>query len=436
MSFGHVIQMITNLTILFGGAILAVRPCPLRWNNIPAKVMLTLCMAFLAFLTIGNTFYFKISITEYMITTFLLLIILFIFFKIKFFKLLSQLLIYRLPIQFITEYIILLISLSIQKSVAFYISPLELEWHWLHIVLFFIIITVTFILLYKFRNGLLHFKRSKVYLYISLVLLFILVADDIIFQQHHFYDTTTNVLANYYVYFFSVCACIIIIFIILINHFEIKTNEKNLLINFELLKQQYTNTLQDYKTNSRKLHDMKYHYLLIEEYLKNNEINDALNYIHSMIKEIDCLQKNHYSGINEIDYLLSNKITYAKKFNIQIILDLNILFNPIKDYEICILLGNLLDNAIEAVQSLENTQKKIYLNMRTENSMFILKITNPYKGARNISDGHYLTTKNDKTIHGFGLDSVKKILNSYGGKLEIVDDGNTFCVMAIIFKKY
>lgn len=436
MSFGHVIQMITNLTILFGGAILAVRPCPLRWNNIPAKVMLALCMAFLAFFTIANTFYFKISITEYMITTFLLLIILFIFFKIKFFKLLSQLLIYRLPIQFITEYIILLISLSIQKSVAFYISHLEFEWHWLHIVLFFIIITITFILLYKFRNGLLHFKRSKVYLYISLVLLFILVADDIIFQQHHFYDTTTNVLANYYVYFFSLCACIIIIFIILINHFEIKTNEKNLLINFELLKQQYTNTLQDYKTNSRKLHDMKYHYLLIEKYLKNNEINDALNYIHSMIKEIDCLQKNHYSGINEIDCLLSNKITYAKKFNIQIILNLNVLFNPIKDYEICILLGNLLDNAIEAVQSLENTQKKIYLNMRTENSMFILKITNPYKGARNISDGHYLTTKSDKTIHGFGLDSVKNILNSYGGKLEIVDDGNTFCVMAIIFKKY
>ncbi|HIT06774.1 MAG TPA: sensor histidine kinase [Candidatus Scybalocola faecipullorum] len=436
MSFGHVIQMITNLTILFGGAILAVRPCPLRWNNIPVKVMLALCMAFLSFLTVGNTFYFKISITEYMITAFLLLIILFIFFKIKFFKLLSQLLIYRLPIQFITEYIILLISLSIQKSVAFYISPLELEWHWLHIVLFFIIITITFILLYKFRNGLLHFKRSKVYLYISLVLLFILVADDIIFQQHHFYDTTTNVLANYYVYFFSLCACIIIIFIILINHFEIKTNEKNLLINFELLKQQYTNTLQDYKTNSRKLHDMKYHYLLIEKYLKNNEINDALNYIHSMIKEIDCLQKNHYSGINEIDCLLSNKITYAKKFNIQIILNLNVLFNPIKDYEICILLGNLLDNAIEAVQSLENTQKKIYLNMRTENSMFILKITNPYKGARNISDSHYLTTKSDKTIHGFGLDSVKNILNSYGGKLEIVDDGNTFCVMAIIFKKY
>ena len=134
MSFGHVIQMITNLIILFGGAILAVRPCPLRWNNIPVKVILALCMAFLSFLTVGNTFYFKISITEYMITAFLLLIILFIFFKIKFFKLLSQLLIYRLPIQFITEYIILLISLSIQKSVAFYISPLELEWHWLHFV--------------------------------------------------------------------------------------------------------------------------------------------------------------------------------------------------------------------------------------------------------------------------------------------------------------
>ena len=220
----------------------------------------------------------------------------------------------------------------------------------------------------------------------------------------------------------------------LLTILRLKPTKKNLLINFELLKQQYTNTLQDYKTNSHKLHDIKYHYLLIEEYLKDNEITEALNYINSMIKEINFLQKNHYSGINEIDCLLSNKIAYAKKFNIQIILDLNVLFNPIKDYEICILLGNLLDNAIEAVQSLENTQKKIYLNMRTENSMFIFKITNPYKGARNISDGHYLTTKSDKTIHGFGLDSVKKILNSYDGKLEIVDDGITFCVIGIIFK--
>ena len=432
MSFGHVIQMITNLTILFGGAILAVRPCPLRWNNIPAKVMLTLGMAFLAFLTVGNTFYFKFSVIEFQITSSFSIFLLFTFFKIDFWRLTAQFFIYRLPVLLISEYLILLISLFIKCSFYTYIQDFHIPWHWLHLALCFFIILLTFSLIHTFKTGLLQFKEQKFYIYLSLLIFMISILDSLFFNPD-LNPTTLRQAVQYLIFFLFVIIVFLLILIYSIKYFRLESEKKSYQTNFDLLKKQYASIQNYYIESNRKLHNMKHHYQLIINYLKNNDTTNALSYAENMVNEINFVQRKRYTGISEIDFILDYKINYAHKHHIHVELDINVLFNPLKDYEICILLGNLLDNAIEAVQNLPNTQKNIFLNIKTINNMFFVKISNPYIGPRKLSGNKYLTSKNNIHSHGFGLDSVKMIVNKYHGNFNIDDDRNNFCVTAIIF---
>ena len=88
-------------------------------------------------------------------------------------------------------------------------------------------------------------------------------------------------------------------------------------------------------------------------------------------------------------------------------LDIQVLFCPLKQDEMCILLGNLLDNAIEAVREVERKKRKIKVRMMTPNNMFLLEIQNPYEEVRKKTEQQYLTTKTDHTLHGLGLGSVQ-----------------------------
>ena len=101
----------------------------------------------------------------------------------------------------------------------------------------------------------------------------------------------------------------------------------------------------------------------------------------------------------------------------------------------CILLGNLLDNAIEAVRGLDREKREIRVRMMTPNNMFLLEIQNPYEGVRRKVQERYLTTKSDHNLHGLGLDSVKRIVEKNGGFLEISDENQIFQVNVTLMGK-
>ena len=116
-------------------------------------------------------------------------------------------------------------------------------------------------------------------------------------------------------------------------------------------------------------------------------------------------------------------------------LDIQVLFCPLKQDEMCILLGNLLDNAIEAVREVERKKRKIQVRMMTPNNMFLLENQNPYEEVRKKTEQQYLTTKTDHTLHGLGLGSVKQIVEKNGGFLEISDENQEFQVNITLMGK-
>lgn len=130
--------------------------------------------------------------------------------------------------------------------------------------------------------------------------------------------------------------------------------------------------------------------------------------------------------------MLHYKRKQAETEGVRIITDIEVYFCPIEQDDLCIFLGNLLDNAIEAAAELEEEQREIKLRMQTVNRIFLMSVENHYQGKRKMWEGEYITTKQGKGSHGIGLRSSRQIVEKYGGSFQIKDDGDVFRIEAII----
>lgn len=96
------------------------------------------------------------------------------------------------------------------------------------------------------------------------------------------------------------------------------------------------------------------------------------------------------------------------------------------------LFGNLLDNAISAVENLPDRSKVIKLSVHELNGFPVIKIANDYEGELVFEGGLPRTTKENKAYHGFGMKSVKKICEKYNAELRISAEGGIFR-LSIVF---
>lgn len=110
----------------------------------------------------------------------------------------------------------------------------------------------------------------------------------------------------------------------------------------------------------------------------------------------------------------------AASCNAQIKFQGTIPSNFLSPTDLCVILGNTLDNAIEACEKLQSEDKTIISVICNCNSGFLfLTITNPISEKVVISNNHIATTKEDKTLHGFGLYSLSSVVKKYHGDMEL-----------------
>ncbi|WP_243167910.1 sensor histidine kinase [Anaerocolumna cellulosilytica] len=201
----------------------------------------------------------------------------------------------------------------------------------------------------------------------------------------------------------------------------------------QMTAQNYTNLSDLYKKNSSIYHDLKNHISILHQYLKNNESKQALNYIESIIEPIRLLDNTVNTENQILDILLNYKLTEANKHNIQVETNIERIGDiQIKDYDLCSIVSNIFDNAIEACHFVKNTQKWISIVMKKKNNMLILKVSNSSARKPKILNDMIITSKEDKHLHGLGLWSIKSIVNEYEGLLDFNYNEDLFEVMITI----
>lgn len=186
-----------------------------------------------------------------------------------------------------------------------------------------------------------------------------------------------------------------------------------------LLEHDYQNLKNVYAANAKLFHDFQNHLDVVYHYLLKDHTAEAAHYIETLRSPMQEITQTARVGDEAADYLINSKIALAVSRNIRV--DTNIEFprrTNIQSVDLVTILGNLLDNALEATMSAEDPFRFIHLTIRRINDMVIIKVENGCSAAPAEADGSLQTSKADKTLHGWGLQSVRTAAERYDGTIE------------------
>lgn len=180
-------------------------------------------------------------------------------------------------------------------------------------------------------------------------------------------------------------------------------------------------------------HDMKNHLNIIGTFLQNKEIEKAVQYFEDLNQEfVSNLRVYCPNGI--VNAILNSKEQTALDANIQCDFQIDLAQSPdIEDIDLCSIFGNTLDNAIEALRKIpEISKRQLSLKARYTNGFFSYEIKNTKTNEIVTDNGRFITDKADKKAHGIGLRSVKNIVETYGGEMDISYTEDTFTITIMI----
>lgn len=189
-------------------------------------------------------------------------------------------------------------------------------------------------------------------------------------------------------------------------------------------KEQYETSKENIALINMKCHDLKH---------QIRSIGSRISISEESVKEIENLISIYDSGVqtgnDALDTILTEKRLFCNNNGIKLscIADGKQL-NFMKDEDIYSLFGNIIDNAIEAVQQLEEGKRVIGLRVRAIDSLLSVNVHNYYEKELEFENGMPKTTKPEKEYHGFGLKSVRHVCDKYGGDLSINADHQVFNV--------
>ena len=209
----------------------------------------------------------------------------------------------------------------------------------------------------------------------------------------------------------------------------IKTKEKLLFTETHINSQiAHYEELYRHQTELRTFrHNIKNIFISLMGIIKEGDTEKTLYAMQSNLDILDEMNKNIVNTGHPItDAILQSKLHDADSKNIKLNISTKLTEKIIVDeLELGIVLGNALDNAIEATAKIENKSEKIVIfDMITTTERIVITIENPVKG--NVNSDKLTTTKKDKINHGHGIRSIKTIAEKYDGVAEFVYSNGIF----------
>jgi hypothetical protein len=175
-------------------------------------------------------------------------------------------------------------------------------------------------------------------------------------------------------------------------------------------------------------HDHRNFCIGILNELKNGNIENAINRI---TVEYDITSETFDRPNDIVHTTIDLKRDIASKDNIYIDFEYHSLNElAISTIDLAIILGNALDNAIEATREVRSQKRIINVFVALKNQNIVIGIKNPIEG--DIDTNNLKTKKNDPEYHGFGIISMKQLANKYGGDIIFVSENNIFSTTIIM----
>ncbi len=182
-------------------------------------------------------------------------------------------------------------------------------------------------------------------------------------------------------------------------------------------------------------HDIKKHLITLKGYTVQNEA--ATEYLNSLLEDVGKSEIYSDTGNIAFDSIINYKLRDAKKDNIKV--DLRIFVPPVINVEVAdvvTILGNLLDNALEAVAKVN--EKAIKLDIESSKGSLFIKIENTFNSEikyskKKTNEEKFINTLKSGEDHGYGLKNVRHSIEKYKGYMKITNVENIFSVGVFLY---
>ncbi len=237
-----------------------------------------------------------------------------------------------------------------------------------------------------------------------------------------------------YLYLFNHWQLLVMQFFGLLSVFCILFSYKKLQQNFRLstelsLLEQEEHSLNQYVEEAKTRydetksfrHDIRNHITVVKNLLQSGNVEEAVTYVEDMDDMAEKMSFPCSTNNPVVDILVGNKLGIAQSMGIDVGCSLLLPYPcDLKDIDICIVLSNALDNAIQAVKSPDTgIEKFIHVSGRIQGDFLMIKVENSFHGK-------------DTFKKGTGLSNVKKVAEKYGGAMSIDTRGDVFILQVLL----
>ena len=195
----------------------------------------------------------------------------------------------------------------------------------------------------------------------------------------------------------------------------------------DLLTKHYKEVENIYKQMRGWKHDYHNHMQTMKAYLELGKYEDMEKYLDNLDNDLSNIDMVLKTGNIMVDAILNTKLSLAKNQHINVNAKATVPKNlKIPDMDLCIIIGNLMDNAMEAAVKFENPKDRfIRVYIRKMKEQLYISVTNSAGGKIRKGALGYLSTKLEKN-HGFGLKRVDSIVAKYHGFVNRQSDEGVF----------
>ena len=268
-------------------------------------------------------------------------------------------------------------------------------------------------------------KIKRYIVVISMVICLSLTAGELTYVTKYITDERVKII-SYIISLFTYGSVIIVV----VNILSMKSaNERmeKLIETERALKQMsenyYSALLQKEEETKKYRHDMNNHILCLKEYAKKEKASDTLQYISILQEKLDKVQKRvYFTGNDILDILLNHHLQFLDNTDI-IVTGMCKYKLKINDVDFCIVISNLLQNAVEEILRLGNEDRYIKVNVEQGKSFLRMEIRNSSKAVFSKNKRLPKTQKEDKENHGIGLMNIMETIEHNQGKFEIEGNG-------------
>lgn len=298
------------------------------------------------------------------------------------------------------------------------------------------IVTLYILIYFSKVFGMKNFRIEK---YSILTLVMMILSLTVFFMVTGIYSENEQLKSHvaYIMLTAAIMAIISILMLFVVRRIIELTEERIMLVAVENEYRNQIEYLKKYEELTEEIksrrHDHKNHLISISSLAKNKGDSTVADYVDNLLKTE--IIADNILGINNkiLSALINFNTNRMEKSDIEF--TCNIDLKPelhVSDVDMTIILGNLLDNAIEACLDVEDKSRYINLDIACGYGRIDIMMKNSSNGTIEIIDNHIQSGKKDRDNHGYGLDNIKKTVKKYNGYFEIHSNNNEFVAEVFI----